>query len=104
MCGSLLVSPHPASPELLDDVDELLLDAAPPVPLLDDELLDVDVMEPPLPPVGLVWTVPPQDEDAAASPKSEEPRTTANTVRALKTSIPHRSAPGPRKSRNGCVH
>ena len=119
MFGSLLVSPHPASPELLEDVDELLaaeppvpllvvelivlveevlveevLAAAPPVPPLVVEVVDeelvagappvpllvvelVEATPAPPPPVGLDWTVLPQDEDAAASARSEEPTTRA---------------------------
>ncbi len=94
MLGSLLVSPHPASPELLD---EELLDAPPPVPLLDEELLDEELLDeelldeellagappapplaeelpdvdasepppPPAPPARFVWMELAQDEDAA---------------------------------------
>jgi len=105
------VSPHPASPELLEDVDELLvvlvdeaLAAAPPVPPLVVELAVVEVVEeelvagappvpplvveladvaPPLPPVRADWTVLPQDEGAAASARSDEPTTIARVERAI---------------------
>jgi hypothetical protein len=125
LLGSLLVSPHPASPELLEDVDELLaaappvpllvvelvvlveevLAAAPPVPPLVVELVVMEVVDeelvvgaPPVPllvaelvdaapapplPVGVDWTVLPQDEDAAASARSDEATTIPRVERAV---------------------